>query len=201
MDDATFQKAADMLRHILQAHAITFLRTWRDYTKYTVGIRKFSQHIMSNATRICMEGWKKYFMMAMKEKSIRTGFTIQIQRCVRAYNVRTIPMRAQRIRNHQDRVVKRFVRRMQMQGCVKCLVTWRAHVDKMQRVRAVYAKIVKRYMKFCFYAWVKWLRSLPSQKFYGATQLQTTWRSMVARVEYKRLRGLQQKARLHANTP
>jgi tetratricopeptide (TPR) repeat protein len=194
LDDATFQKAADMLRHILQAHAITFLRTWRDYTKYTVGIRKFSQHIMSNATRICMEGWKKYFMMAMKEKSIRTGFTIQIQRCVRAYNVRTIPMRAQRIRNHQDRVVKRFVRRMQMQGCVKCLVTWRAHVDKMQRVRAVYAKIVKRYMKFCFYAWVKWLRSLPSQKFYGATQLQTTWRSMVARVEYKRLRGLQQKA-------
>jgi hypothetical protein len=194
LEAATFQKAADMLRHILQAHAVTFLRKWRDYTKYVVGIRKFSNKLIYNGLRICMEGWKLYFTMVMKEKAVLTGFAIKIQRGLRAYNVRTIHLRAKKIRAHQDKIVKTFVRRMQMQVCVKCLISWHEFVGQMQRARGVYDRIIKRYMRFCFYGWVEWARSLPSVKYFGATQFQTTWRGMVARIELKRLKALQQKA-------
>ena len=194
LEDATFQKAAEMLRHILEGHALSLLKKWREYTRYVVGVRKFSEHIMGNAKRICMEGWKKYHVITIKEKGFRNQQAAKIVRCVRAYNIRTIPMRARRERKRQDAVVKKFARRMQMMACVRCLVSWQDYVDKMKRARRVYEKIVKRYMKFCFYAWVDYTRSLPTLYFYGATQMQRQWRGMVARVELKRLRNLQRMA-------
>jgi len=194
LDDATFQKAADMLRHILEHHAVTFLRKWNNYTKYVTGIRKFSEHLMSNALRLCMEAWKNVHAKAMKHKGYLNTRAAVIQRCVRAYNIRTIPVRAQKERKRQDKIAARFARRMQLIECSKCIASWHQFVDAIQRARGVYERIIKRYMRFCFYAWIEYTRALPTVRFFGATQFQKVWRSMLARTKLHRLKMLQRKA-------
>ena len=194
LEDAMFQKAAEMLRHILQSGAVTALRKWNNYTKYVTGIRKFSEHIMGNCMRVCMEAWKAYHAAHMKRKGLLIRNANVIQRCVRAYNVKNIPKFMKKERKRQQKIVVNFVRKMQLLACGKCIVAWHSYMDAMQRARGVYDRIIKRYMRFCFYAWVEYTRALPTLRFFGASQFQKIWRGMCARVELRRLKGLQRKA-------
>ena len=183
-------KVHENLKKLMKRKTDKLFLGWRDHVKYVTSIRHFAEKIIGHGKRRFFDAWVNSLPAFRRENMVREANASIIQRCYRAYMVRTLVTRYLNHRRFQEEQVRR-ARKTREIGIQRIIMNrWHIYSEKCERARATYRRMLQRKMVAAFNEWKGKYYQKQTDKWNAAIKIQTRIRICIAMKELQRLKDL-----------